>query len=851
MKNFLNQKDSIIFVMKLKKYVLGFIGNDESNFLEYGSNSHYKSLMNFLESIEIYQLKEGIDLKEKRRLPEELISNWDILYHYEFIDMLITFILENGFPNALTLGFTSGVWSANGTNSKKFISKGFNPSIDILKSDEMEIVKVLIGAENFINLILFWNASLNNNLIWGVISEVKFNKKPNFDNFIKMNKIMFQEDKDLLRCDPVGININDVLDLIFPEEIPNHLKPPRRFRKVSIQIRKMIQTHLKFQDKYPYVYESICQPPAKPYGKENLKLVTPSGSVVKFVLTCIYKVIPIDIFGSERNRTIICKRIPIYFGKNMHKLLKLDDIIKNVKINDIKWVKPINDIKMTKPEFIRGKLLFSKFIKWLFEQFICKLLASFFHVTVPAKGSKLLFYPNNIWNHITKRYKSKYYNDKLIKVESNNGLKSFGLNDDHVGKLMILPKPTDFRLIVKPFKGNNQERITYMMYRKKVIRPINAILRALRGTSKEVLCESVDEVVMEVINFKREVNKQDKYYSIKFDIKEAYDSLSHLQIEKVLQHKLERYTKNDKIYVQYKSVIENGVKLGRQKLKVVDDINKLKEFESSKYLILDKHETFKFSKKEILEIVRSQYSKTSFIKFNKMGKFTYRRKVGVFQGFPISGVLFNVIYDSVMETLRKHIESKIFGSEKFKIIRLVDDFLVLSTHEKTIKVVRKLISRDIEPFKVKVNRQKTKVSDTQIEFVGLNIDLTELTCTKQMSQYNVDPIRCLNVKKLMMMLTNYLDSRLGCSMGTLFSIENSGYEVAKGNIISLVKAILWKFLNSWTSPLEKQVFDKWTMQLFNKVNWILTNGEFNDVVLSVCTLSYCSHVMHLRRSTER
>lgn len=835
--------------MKLKEYVLGFIGNDENKLLEYGSSSNYRNLLSLLDSIEIYKLKESADFKQKKRLPDELIANWDIIYHHEFIDLLITFMLENGFSNALTLGFASGGWLGNGTNSKKYISKGFNSSIDILKSEEMEMIKVIIGADNFIDLILFWNASLNNNLIWGYISEFKYNHEYNLDNFLKMNRIMFQEDKDIKKCDPVGQDLSQILKLMFPEEIS--INTPRRFRKISIQIREMIKTHLKFQDKYSYVYDSICKPRGKPYLKDNLRLATSNGAIAKFVLTCIYKVIPVQLFGSSRNRTIISKWIPIYFGKSMHKLLKLDDIIKNVKINDIKWIKPRNDLKMTNPEFVRGKLMFGKFIKWLFEQFICKLVAAFFHVTEPAKGSNLLFYTNPVWNQITKRYKSRYYNDKLFKVKSDNGLKSFDLNVDHVGKLMILPKGNDFRLIVKPFKGNRDERISYIMYRKRIIRPMNAILRELRGTSDEVLCESVDEVVMEVIKFKNGIDDaKDTCHAIKFDIKEAYDSLSHLQIEKVLQGKLDKFTKNETLYVQYKNVVEDGVKLGRQKLKVVDDLNKLKQFEFHRNLVLDKHETFKFTKKDILEIVRSQYSKTSFIKFTKKGKFSYRRKVGVFQGFPISGVLFNVIYDSVMETLTHHIESKHMGIGKFKIIRLVDDFLVLSTEKRICQTVRKLISRDIEPFNVKVNRQKTKMSDTDIEFVGLNIDLKKLTCTKDMKQYNVAPIRCSNVRKLISMLNNYMDSRLGSSMLTLFSIENSGEDIAKLNVLSLVKAVMWKFVNSWNSPVDKSVFDNWVIHLYTKVNWILKWDELNSAVLSICALSYCSHVTKFPRSTD-
>lgn len=820
--------------MLLRDYVVESLNGDESRLLEYGSGAHYAELTRILNCVELYQVSEAADVRLRRRLPVELMSNWDIMYHHEFVEGLVTFMLENNFPNALTLGFSSGVWAPGGTVKSKFVAKGVNPSIQLLNTGVFEIVKVLVGVHRFVELVLFWNATLDNNLLWGVVKESAYKPPATPCGCVRMNKIMFQEDKDLHKCDPVGADVNQVMKCMFgPTATRRNI--PRRFRRVRPLIEKMLMTHLAFTDKYSYVLESICQSQIRSHRNDNMALSTPTGRVVRFVLACMYRVIPVELFGSAHNRTVLAKQIPAYFTKNMHKLLKLDDIMKGVKTREVDWIHPRKGHKLTKHEHVNAREMYGMFVRWLFEEFVSRLVAAFFHVTEPAKGTRMLFYPNHVWNQITKRYKSKYYSERLVKTTSENTLRSFEANKDHVGKLAILPKATGFRLIVKPFKGSRDERMAYMIYRKKVIRPVNAILRALREGG-EILCESVDAVVSELVQFRQRAPAK-HYYAIKFDIKEAYDTLSHTEIERVLQRRLDKFTRGDTIYVQYKSVVEDGLRVGRQKLTVVDDPVKLRAFTPSKCPTVDKHETFKFTKKEILEIVRAQYARTSFFKFTRQAKFSYTRKVGVYQGFPMSGVLFNLIYDSVTEAIRSAVEEKMMQGidvHPFAIVRLVDDFLVVSTSPRPCHIVRRLISREIEPFQVRVNRQKTQYSSTDIDFVGLRIHLQGLMCSKPTKQYNVDPLRCGSVRKLMRVLNNYMESRLVASRETLFSEQAVGATVARNNVEALVRAVIWKFVNSWRGPLDRRVFERWKSTIAKKVGWIVSRERLEKIINERC-----------------
>lgn len=273
-------------MITLKEIILECLNNDESKLLDYGSGEYYKSLVEFSNSIQLYQLPQTLNLQKVKRFPQKLISMADILYHKEFIDILITFMLENEYPNALLLGFTSGAWKKS-TNSTKFVSKGYNANIQLLKCQEMAILKTIVGSRKFVELILYWNAVYvsNGNLIWGYIKEMKFMERVQIINGVRMNRIMFLEEKNLKYCNPIDYDWFQNLALMFPQEFkpPTKIQEteinqwikerkkrmPKRFRKLNIILKKMIEKHKRFEDKYAYTFESICSPPKKPYKKTD------------------------------------------------------------------------------------------------------------------------------------------------------------------------------------------------------------------------------------------------------------------------------------------------------------------------------------------------------------------------------------------------------------------------------------------------------------------------------------------------------------------------------------------------------------------------------------------------------
>lgn len=821
----------------IKEVLPGF---NRSIFLEYACGSYFSQIQFIISNVKLEKLE-----AESNRIPAVLISKSEICYFNEFIDLILEYTIEKKIDNVLNIGYTDGS-TLDSTN--KFVFKGYNSSIDFLKSKPMEIIKNVIGAELFINLIWNFNAIWipSNTIIWGEYKSKSYKttrKKP----CITLKYMLYQHKSRLRRTNPVIEDPKGLFNYIFcfEKQSKNIIKynpskkfePPKRFRKIYKLLKKLILNHKSHFKEYPYIVDQICSQKELNFN-DNLSLCVEKGKVIKFIMTIIYMIIPMECFGTSKNRTIIMRNIPKLINGTILSKINMEDAIKNVKINEILWLKPRNNIPMTKHEFIKAKKMFSSFISWLFHFFICRIIAAFFYVTQASQKNRLLFYRHHIWSKITKKYLSTYITKHLInKKDSINNFNKLSTNKDYIGNLSLQPKKSSFRLIVKPFKGNKNENIEYMFYQKRKLKPMMQILQKIRMRNS---CSSVSDIIHKIYKFKGNIlekneGKLPKIYSYKFDAQNAYDSLPHDTIRQLISERLDLFTNKNNIFLQLYSEMDKVGQLWKKKWIIADDVSKFslmirkKYHHNSKYLVrrkklVDNHETFKFSKSEILDFVIKQYKNTCFHTNTR----SYYRKIGVFQGFPMSALIFNIVYDSLVEELY----SMIGDSTNTIIIRLMDDFLILSTQREHIKILRKLTARCIKKYNLQINRVKTTFSTTDLNFAGINIDIEKLICYKKLEDYNNSPIDTTSFNQIYKRLLRYTKMRLKNT--ELFCIlpNKSGKNGCRQNVTYLVKATLFKFGNSYKLIKTKNSFSvssfyQFITQLYFILNEKIPLAEIN------------------------
>ncbi|VEU20814.1 DEKNAAC101667 [Brettanomyces naardenensis] len=737
--------------------------------------------------------------RQEKKIPSEVAYKAEFEEHEMLIDIIVDYFMTAEISDALVCGYIDGGQLLNVSDS--YACPGVSFTVQLLKSPLFKLIHETLGSQDFLNLLFCYEAYIGNNgglKLWGPIEEPKFKFNRDHMSSIDTKMMMYKGENSLRGENPLPETVRLCLRQIFPDDIQVGEGIPKRFKKIGKILEEALANHNRQMMEYPYILESICGKVCVE-GNNYLEMATSKKKVIRFLMIVIDKIFPIEHIGTASNKAILASSIAHFVHISLGEQIDFKDLSKGLKLNNIGWVKPRNGVKMTKPEFLRAQLMLEWYIKWFFERFLSKLIGSFFHVTEASQSKRLYFYRHEVWTSISQRFKGRYFMTHLEKSErSINSLESFFENDDFIAKLKLLPKVKSFRLIAAPFRGSYDERFGYMEFQREYMKPLGRVLQSVRSIHGSSI-SSVSALIQSVAQFKRRLvkgGKLPKLYGMKFDVKQAYDSVPIDLVKKVLKRKLDDYSPTtDRIVVrQYQSVDDQDIVNPRKRRKITSEqVQTMKEMETRSKsgtnldYFIQKSGPFVFSKAEIVDFVDSQLSRMSIF----YHRTTYTRKVGLFQGFQLSGILFNMVYDSVIDFMKESV--KVAPGSPTEIFRLVDDFLVLSTDKEIIQRLKKLISRPIAMFNLNVNRLKTKCSDTSLSFVALELNIKELSFVKKSDVYNNEAVSLRSFSKLYKRLEFSFEMRL---KSPLFSERFNTDEAISTNIINLYEAMTLKFIAS-------------------------------------------------------
>lgn len=770
------------------------------------------NLTSFLGNIDIppyvYNLAHSITLHKlhDRQIPNELVVDARSNSHSKLIDYIVEFFITHEKSNVLSFAYLDGNFMSNTSN--RWVSPGNSFTVQLLKSPAFQLIHTKLGDKQFLSVLYNYEAFSKENGIklWGPVILHEFSNKHFNRPQISSIKMMYKEKGHGQIRDPFPPDVRSCLVEIFKDAIPSKKPYPRRFRKIASLLKICLLNHQHYKFEYPYILDSIC--PLIEMKDDYLKLATSKKLVSKFILIILAKVLPIELIGSLHNSSILSSRVVQFINVSLNERLALTDFVKGFRINDIEWTKPISNKKLTKSEFCKAQRMFQCYIKWLFQYIIAKLLGCFFHVTEASQSNQIFFYRHETWNSVSSKFLRSYFDKNLVLLKnSSDSLASFSDNGTYMGIMKLLPKPHDFRVIAVPFKGSQEEKFTYINFQKKKVKPINQVLRTLR-TNKCIIVSSVSDLALNISNYKNAVTSNFGFlpsiHALKFDVKHAYDSLPINLVKTVLKKRLDEKYHDQMILVSdYSKLVDNHISVKRRK--VVSKLNnQFTSTSSSKGIIIQKDPPVVLSKDDVIQFVDEQLTRTSILYHGKV----FVRKVGVFQGFPLSGTLFDIVYDVAVEKLLDRIPR--IERSNTRIFRLVDDFLVLSTSRGVVKNLEKFISRPLELFNMRINRLKTLITSSKLTFVGLSIKLEDLSLIKNRDTYNMTSLNLSSFERLYHRLTFIMISYLN---SYLLNVScNTRLAVAQ-NVKNIIYAITLRFIKSYKLIRLKQ---KWVKDPFRK-----------------------------------
>ncbi|KAI4323398.1 hypothetical protein L6164_023010 [Bauhinia variegata] len=411
---------------------------------------------------------------------------------------------------------------------------------------------------------------------------------------------------------------------------------------------------------------------------------------------------------------------------------------------------------------MKHKLL-EKWILWYFSCLVMPLVKANFYVTESEHGKQdVYYYRKSVWEKLTKstiaclkdqRY--RYLDD--LAVRNILRRRPFGFS-----KLRLLPKENGVRMVAnlkgpsripvrvssgeaqssKIWRKSNPHKIKFDHYQSvnSVLRDAHSILKAILLKEPEKLGASVfdyNDVYKKLCPFliahKKGAATMPSLFIVTSDVSKAFDSIDQ---EKLLIIMKDIFLQDDYFLKRYDQVVCTRKFLRVQKhLKMLDENTSagcLRLTSSASFLpthtVFVNQDHTKHVKKTLLFTYLNEHVKCNILLLDR--KF-YLQGVGIPQGGVLSSLLCSLYYghldrNVIFPFLEKTLESGSckrnhsghtsnndeVSSQRYMLIRLVDDFLFISTSEKQATSFFSRLQRGFRDYNCYMNEKK----------FGLNFD---------------------------------------------------------------------------------------------------------------------------------
>jgi telomerase reverse transcriptase len=552
-------------------------------------------------------------------------------------------------------------------------------------------------------------------------------------------------------------------------------KLPKRLRgHVLDLVRSMRKAHANMS--YVELLRHYCPLPGLDIQSNNKQVqnATPETSVVAFAKAVLKKLVNKSHWGEgsdgDHNFEVINQAATHMILRRKFETLSLHEIVNQLKISAIPWLIPPGcHSNMSRSDFEKRKELIAEFVYYLFDSYLIPLIRSNFHVTESNKDKNRLFYFRlDVWQKITlpamqQLKRSMFKEIQTDKVKRVLALRKFGYSN-----VRLVPKSDTFRPIM-----NLRRRPEYIFNGKRLLgASINSVLTPLY---KSLLYESsrspsplgsailsVSGLYEAVRNYKSRLlsthAKLPRLYFAKVDVLACFDTLpqdaSLSSASSLLTSNKYAVTKHALIAPPVRiprgtrsSLLRHRIRFKtnghstRLLCKAADDgAEALDEHgrRNGVYVGLLGQNTHR--KKDLVEMLGEHVQRNVV----KIGRRFYVQKKGVPQGGIVSSLLCSLVYAELekdkLEFINEH--------EGSMLVRMIDDFLCVSTDENIVQKFIRTMHGGMPEYGVEVKAEKTVVNfglvqggitlqrcqGTMFPYCGVFVDTNSLNVVKDTSK---------------------------------------------------------------------------------------------------------------------
>lgn len=745
-----------------------------------------------------------------------------ILFQKDLFNNVLLFGLKNDFQNDV---------------AKPFFSRTPNTCIKELQGIHWKMLHDIIGTNRFVDCLINCSVFQLSGKKWIQVIGNRANK-PNAPPawFLNKNRATKQLETVYIKTflyktyTKFG-SFNPLLDKMSLPELRQTLYRTdsmvltKKHRKKIDHLLNLLRKNCTKHNNYLPMLNNIC--PTMPIDKttHHLDMQSSKKSVTKFVVVVLEKLIPLAMFGSKHNKSKMLAVVSDLVNLPASGMIHINDIMTKIKIKDLNFLYG----GIGKKGHEETRTLFKNFALWLLSYFVPRVIKSFFYCTEVSASTLVVYFRHDVWKTITTHFIQEYFAEHLIENVRCRNHSSFLLSSYNHSRMRIIPKKAngEFRLISVPHKGiGEEERTAFRIGRMKTNLPIQAILNHIRHKRKTDF-EKIDspfQIADKLCTFKKSLLKQQnalpELHFMKFDIASCYDSIPRRKLLAVLNDLMKEETN---FYVSTYTI--HNPWDGRFKVKRLVNSDRKK---STDRLKIDSNQEFFFTTDAVVDAVKYELFETTLWVDDKC----YFRKDGVFQGSSYSPLLVDILYDDMIQT---HTQFKCLKGEQNLIIRIADDFLIISTSHEQIMNIKKLTQSGFGEYNAKVKKEKIVVTgsqvttkdDTVLQFCGLDIDIKKLELWKSKQSLNIPLINASSPIGTYHRLIELFKLRLEYH---IFNGELNSLDTIKNQIKILMENISDTFIKAFKKkPVERKAFFEFIRNIISNLVAYTSNIDFKKI----------------------
>lgn len=451
-----------------------------------------------------------------------------------------------------------------------------------------------------------------------------------------------------------------------------------------------------------------------------LEHATPTVCVSAFCRAVFWCLLPNNAFGEgdngRHNWSLILQHVDAFIRKRRFETMNLDQVCQRLRLGCISWLAPKSieqGMKLSKQERSKRMEILSEFIYYLFDSLLIPLIQSNFYVTESGSQRNRLFYiRHDVWRKMAEpsfaMVRSGIY-QQLKPTEIRRMINSKTLGYSHV---RLLPKAEGTRTIT-----NLRRRMTRIANGRRLLGPsINTQLAPIfsalsfeRRQNPQRLGGAIFSVggLHEKLNqFRTKVDPAAKLYFVKVDVQSCFDSIPQNQLLTMIQAIVKGHSYRTSKYAEVKpaggpQTRQRFINLARPadssavfSKATAEEVASLKG--GRVFTEVGSHKVWEHQR--LLALLR-EHIQNNIV---KVGKKHFRQKQGIPQGSVLSSMLCSFFYAAF-----EHNELGFLDPEESMLVRLIDDFLLITADKHTARMFLQVMTQQHELYGIAVNPQKT------------------------------------------------------------------------------------------------------------------------------------------------